>query len=856
MDCVIHIFRSTDLRLLDNRALAKAFKSRKPVLLVACIDHDLKYSRKEFYLPAGGALRRKFHADCITDLGNSLKQLMLENASNSLSIAKENDNNSVSSAKNQKDDISSNKDKNGEESDNKMSREENKSSPVDKLSMSSNIPDSSESPSKNITNIFDTKHFDNPLNVYFGSATQFCTKVFSKESACTGTAAHFRTISKNGDIQNKENDRTNDSNKESQTGTKTITTPTKLNFTEVFLSREYGTYEQEEEDQLHELCGNANIKLTIIDDTTMVSREKLAAQYPKKRFLETKFVLFPDNFMTFKSLIERKLKDNDNKNISDNNNYNNNTKNISTADSHPSASQFISLYCGEIEESVFTRNPGKTTVKLTSNGRKFSRVVLDFFCTNITDSTSEKVINNDKKSDGLIFADFQINSNLTKNNSLTNPTSNNSIISTATAETSLSSATSASQDVKTSHKVIVKDNEQNDNNLVPYRSLCAVALSPAADSAFNCLVDEAKSLHIADEVRNVERFDVKSTILCSTHTKSTAKSPNPSGHNTPTKSSSDKLSFSTDDLPFVGGEMNALKRLNKVVWGENTGTSKKRLNQGYTPLASQKDTRTKSFGDTYTSKFSMYLALGNFSAKQVCYEVALFEKVFYRNESTYWLIFELLWRDFWKFAFEKHGHTFYTFGGMQKKPNSWWVGERKVNNNDEESRKLFLALVQGQTGLPYIDAHMRELVTTGFMSNRGRQNIASFLVHDLKLDWRIGAELMEHFLLDHDCLSNGGNWQSIAGIGCQGGIRENKFNIIKQSLLHEKNGAFIKFWCPELEAIPGTMVHTPWVWFQENQQKIAENKLKFWVPKIYTNPIVSTSLYQKKKVVVDEKALL
>lgn len=156
-----------------------------------------------------------------------------------------------------------------------------------------------------------------------------------------------------------------------------------------------------------------------------------------------------------------------------------------------------------------------------------------------------------------------------------------------------------------------------------------------------------------------------------------------------------------------------------------------------------------------------------------------------------------------KLAFFKHGETFFHKNGIQKKPKNWWSGKRALNRNEQD----YVAFLTGNTGFPYVDAHMKELVQTGFMGNRGRQNVASFLIYNLNLDWRLGCELFEHFLLDHDCLSNAGIWQTIVGIGFQ--QRENRFNVIKQSLQDEKSGIFIKHWLPELLCIQAVNVHTP-----------------------------------------------
>ena len=103
---------------------------------------------------------------------------------------------------------------------------------------------------------------------------------------------------------------------------------------------------------------------------------------------------------------------------------------------------------------------------------------------------------------------------------------------------------------------------------------------------------------------------------------------------------------------------------------------------------------------------------------------------------------------------------------------------------------------------------MKELNATGFMSNRGRQNVASFLVKDLGLHWIMGAEYFESLLLDYDPCSNYGNWNYIAGVGAD--PREDRyFNIISQAKRYDSDGRFVKYWLPELEGIPDDQVHTP-----------------------------------------------
>ena len=103
---------------------------------------------------------------------------------------------------------------------------------------------------------------------------------------------------------------------------------------------------------------------------------------------------------------------------------------------------------------------------------------------------------------------------------------------------------------------------------------------------------------------------------------------------------------------------------------------------------------------------------------------------------------------------------------------------------------------------------MRLLNSTGLMSNRGRQNVASYLIHDLGIDWRLGAAYFEQRLLDYDVASNWGNWAYIAG---SGNSAERQFNVIKQALHYDPAGEFVRTILPELNA-PGSLIHTPASW--------------------------------------------
>jgi deoxyribodipyrimidine photo-lyase len=112
------------------------------------------------------------------------------------------------------------------------------------------------------------------------------------------------------------------------------------------------------------------------------------------------------------------------------------------------------------------------------------------------------------------------------------------------------------------------------------------------------------------------------------------------------------------------------------------------------------------------------------------------------------------------------------------------------------------------TGYPFVDANMRELAASGYMSNRGRQVVASFLVRDMALDWRLGAMHFESCLLDHDVCSNYGNWQYSAGVGSD--PRDDRyFNIIKQTKMYDPSCAFIRLWIPEIAHLPDAYLGDP-----------------------------------------------
>ena len=226
-------------------------------------------------------------------------------------------------------------------------------------------------------------------------------------------------------------------------------------------------------------------------------------------------------------------------------------------------------------------------------------------------------------------------------------------------------------------------------------------------------------------------------------------------------------------FPFKGGENQAKKRIDHYFW-----ETKK--------IAVYKKTRNGLIGTDYSSKLSAWLANGSISPRTIYWEVLQFEKKITKNEDTYWLIFELIWRDYFKYISLKHGNKIFQLNGILQKEYSW-----------NQSTKAFNQWSNGNTPEHFVNANMIELQKTGWMSNRGRQNVASYWAKEWEQDWRMGAAYFESMLIDYDVHSNYGNWIYNAGVGND--PRDRKFNIKRQAELYDGDRKFQKMWLiPEL----------------------------------------------------------
>jgi deoxyribodipyrimidine photo-lyase len=229
-------------------------------------------------------------------------------------------------------------------------------------------------------------------------------------------------------------------------------------------------------------------------------------------------------------------------------------------------------------------------------------------------------------------------------------------------------------------------------------------------------------------------------------------------------STSEKSSDKRTAYPFRGGEKQGKMRLESWMWEGDY-------------LRHYKETRNGLLGTEYSSKFSAYLAWGCLSPRWIHIEVNRYESVRVKNESTYWLVFELLWRDFFHFRWHVEGPSFF----------------KVPRDHAPTTGKAFELWTNGETGQPFIDANMKELKLTGFMSNRGRQNVASYWIHHMRGDWTLGAQWFESCLIDYEVCNNYGNWAYLSGKGHD--PRNNRvFNPVLQSERYDPKGEYTKYW--------------------------------------------------------------
>ena len=243
--------------------------------------------------------------------------------------------------------------------------------------------------------------------------------------------------------------------------------------------------------------------------------------------------------------------------------------------------------------------------------------------------------------------------------------------------------------------------------------------------------------------------------------------PTPFTASPPPANDDARSSFPYASPEFAGGETAGLAHLQRYFQG---------------PLARHyKATRNQLSGTDYSTKFSPWLACGALSARQIRAALQAHEARAGASDGSRWIVFELLWREHFRLLHRRHGRALYRARGLSDLPTP------------PHDAAAFERWCKGVTGEPLVDAGMRELSTTGYLSNRLRQVVASFLIHDLACDWRAGAAWFESTLVDFEVHSNQGNWLYITGRGTdpRGGRR---FNVDKQTRDHDADGAYRALW--------------------------------------------------------------
>lgn len=251
-----------------------------------------------------------------------------------------------------------------------------------------------------------------------------------------------------------------------------------------------------------------------------------------------------------------------------------------------------------------------------------------------------------------------------------------------------------------------------------------------------------------------------------------------------------------DEAMFKAGMAEARKRLEEFVKGEDA------------PVYAYGKNRNMVDMDG-TSKLSPYLRFGMISARQAVtaaqWAVGKASTKDGRKGAETWLN-ELIWREFYI-------HILYHFPQVIGSNFREKYDDIPWENNDDD----FEAWCQGKTGYPIVDAAMRQLKHDGWMPNRARMIVASFLVKDLLIDWRWGEKWFMQHLVDGDPAANNGGWQWTAGTGTDAAPYFRIFNPILQGKKFDPDGRYVRTWIPELENVPDKYVQAPWEMEEDTQ---------------------------------------
>ena len=240
-----------------------------------------------------------------------------------------------------------------------------------------------------------------------------------------------------------------------------------------------------------------------------------------------------------------------------------------------------------------------------------------------------------------------------------------------------------------------------------------------------------------------------------------------------------------------------------------------------------------------TSKLSPHFKFGTLSVYEVvkdCVEVLgedfnnFKKKQSGMNAGVEMFLSEIIWREFYKYILAN-------FPNVEKEAFQEKFREIKWENNQEK----FKAWCEGKTGYPIVDACMRQLNQDGWMHNRGRMIVASFLCKDLHIDWKWGEKYFRSKLVDYDISANNGGWQWTAGVGTDAVPYFRIFNPIEQGKKFDPTGKFTKKYIPELKNVPLKYLFEPW-----EMSELEQIESEVVLGKDYPSPIVNHSDARKK----------
>lgn len=245
-----------------------------------------------------------------------------------------------------------------------------------------------------------------------------------------------------------------------------------------------------------------------------------------------------------------------------------------------------------------------------------------------------------------------------------------------------------------------------------------------------------------------------------------------------------------------GGEREAYKRLSS--WLRTGG------------MRRYKATFRHLLGD-YSSRLSAYLTLGCVSPRRVAADAITAANGADSSQHIVHFLYELCWRDFFRHAARRWGASVFKLSGPLGLHGDSSARKWRRDKSDEDSWR------RGKTGVPLVDAAMRELLTTGHIGNLARQFTAAFLVEELGLDWRVGADWFESALTDYDPHSNWGQWARSAGVAPTNDAKRRRVGGTRYYDLALRLGSgevarYVRLWMPELASIPEHDLLCPWRW--------------------------------------------